>query len=47
MADFAKACGIDKEPAFAWWIPYTLQKCDILISAINIRIRKTTHKYGI
>ena len=23
-ANFAKACGIDKEPAFAWWVFHTL-----------------------
>ena len=47
IAGFAKSRGIDKEPAFSWWIPYTLQKRDIIISAINTLIRRTTHKYGI
>ena len=46
MDEFAKSCGIHKEPAFAWWILYTLQKRDIIISAINTQILKTTHKYG-
>ena len=46
-AEFAKARSIDDEPAFAWWIPYTLRKRDIILSKINARIRKTTHKYGI
>ena len=45
--EFSKSRGIDKERAFAWWIPYNLRKRDIIISAINTRIRKTTHKYGI
>jgi hypothetical protein len=47
VSEFAKARGIDDEPAFAWWVPYTLRKRDIIISAIKTRIRKTTHKYGI
>ena len=47
IAEFAKSRRIDKEPAFDWWITYTLQKRDIIISAINTRIQKTTHKYGI
>ena len=47
MDEFYKSHGIYKEPAFAWWIPYTLQKRDIIISAINTRTRKTTQKYGI
>ena len=47
VAEFARARGIDDEPAFAWWVPYTLRKRDIIISKIKARIRKTTHKYGI
>ena len=47
VAEFAKARGIDDEPAFAWWVPYTLRKKDIVLSSIKTRIRKTTHKYGI
>ena len=47
VSEFARARGIDDEPAFTWWIPYTLRKRDIIISKIKERIRKTTHKYGI
>ena len=47
VAEFAKARGIDDEPAFAWWVPYTLRKRDVILSKIKARIRKTTHKYGI
>jgi hypothetical protein len=47
VAEFAKARGIDHEPAFAWWVPYTLRKRDVILSAVRQRIRKTTHKYGI
>ena len=46
-ADFAKARGIADEAAFAWWVPYTLRKRDIILSKIKARIRKTTHKYRI
>jgi hypothetical protein len=46
-AKFAKARGISDEPAFAWWVPYTLRKRDIILSKIKARIRKATHKYGI
>ena len=46
-AEFARARSIADEPAFAWWVPYTLRKRDIILSKINARIRKTTHKYGI
>jgi hypothetical protein len=46
-AEFAKARAIADEPAFAWWVPYTMRKRDIILSKIKARIRKTTHKYGI
>ena len=46
-AEFARARSIADELAFAWWVPYTLRKRDIILSKINSRIRKTTHKYGI
>jgi hypothetical protein len=43
----AKARSIADEPAFAWWVPYTLQKLDIILTKIHAQIRRTTHKYGI
>jgi hypothetical protein len=47
VAEYVKARGIDKEPAFAWWVPYTLRKRDVIIAAVKARARKTTHKYGL
>ena len=47
LAEFAKSRGLSSEPAFAWWVPYTLRKRDVIISSIKARIRRTTHKYGI
>ena len=47
VADFAKARGIADESAFSWWVPYMLQKRDVIISKVKSRIRKTTHKYGV
>ena len=35
------------EPAFAWWVPYTLRKREVILAAVKNQIRKTTHKYGI
>ena len=46
VAVFAKAEGIDDEPAFAWWVPYTLRTRDRIISAVNSRVKKVTMKYG-
>ena len=47
LAEYAKARGIADEPAFAWWVPYTMRKRDIILSVVKSRLRKTTHKYGI
>ena len=47
VAEFAVATGIDTEPAFCWWVPYTLRKRDAILAAVRLRARKRTHKYGI
>ena len=47
VAEFATARGIAEEPAFSWWIPYTLRKRDRIISAVNKRIKRVSHKYGV
>ena len=47
VAEFARAHNIDDEPAFSWWVPFTLKQRDRIISAVNSRVRKSTHKYGI
>ena len=46
-AEFARARGINNEPAFAWWVLCTLWKRDIILSKVKARIRQTTHKHGI
>ena len=46
-AEFAKAKGIQWEPAFCWWVPYTLRKRNAIVTAVGARLRKTTHKYGV
>ena len=45
-AEYARARGIPSEPAFAWWVPYTLRKREVIHAAVKNQIRKTTHKYG-
>ena len=46
-AEYARARGILNEPAFAWWVPHTLRKREVILAVVKNRIRKTTHKYGI
>jgi hypothetical protein len=48
VAEYAVSRGIADEPAFRWWVPtYTLKKRDRIIAAINSRVKKKTHKYGL
>jgi hypothetical protein len=47
VAEYAMARSIREEPAFAWWVPYVLRKRDVIVSAVNSQVRKTSHKYGI
>ncbi len=47
VAEYASARNIAEEPAFAWWVPYVWRKPDAIVSAVNSRVRKTSHKYGI
>jgi hypothetical protein len=46
-AEFARARHIADEPVFAWWVSYTLRKCNIVLCKMKTRIQRTTHKYGI
>ena len=47
IPEFAVSQGIDSEPAFSWWVPYTLKQRNRIISAVNNRYHKRTHKLGI
>ena len=47
LAEYAVASKIDEEPAFAWWVPYTLRKRDRIIAKVKTKYWKTTHKYGV
>jgi hypothetical protein len=42
--------GLDHEPAFNWWVPHVLKKCDQTISLVHrrtTRYLKRTHKFSI
>ena len=47
VSEFAVARGVDHEPAFRWWVPYTLRCRDRIISGVNYRVKRVTHKYGV
>ena len=47
LAEYAVANGIQEEPAFAWWVKYTMKKRDRIIQKIKSKYWQRTHKYGI
>jgi hypothetical protein len=38
--------GIAYDPMFAWWVPHTLTRRNAILSAVNARVRKKIHNYG-
>ena len=48
LADYAVANDLQAEPAFAWWIPYTMKKRTMIISKMkSSKYWERTHKYGV
>ena len=47
LAEYAIQRGIDRKPAFAWWIPYVVKKRNRIISKTKSKYWTTTHKFGI
>jgi hypothetical protein len=47
IAEYVTSKRIEKEPAFSWWVPYTLKKMKSIISAVKARAKYTSHKYGV
>jgi hypothetical protein len=47
LAKYARDNRIDDEPAFAWWVPFTLRKEKRILSKIKTKYWSRTHKYGI
>ena len=41
VAEYAKAAGIQHEPAFAWWTEHVLKKRDRIIAKVTKRYRKS------
>jgi hypothetical protein len=46
VAEYAVAQSIDNEPAFVWWVPYTLKKRNRIIASASKRYNKREYKYG-
>jgi hypothetical protein len=47
LAKYAVLARITEEPAFAWWVPYTLRKRNRIIAKLKSKYWLRTHKFGI
>ena len=47
LAEYAHANNLAEEPAFAWWVPYTIRKRNRILKAMQKRYYRTTQKYGV
>ena len=47
LVEYALAQDISYQPAFDWWVHFTLKKRQSIISAVKNRFHKETHKFGI
>jgi Reverse transcriptase (RNA-dependent DNA polymerase) len=47
LAEYAIVARISEEPAFAWWVPFTIRKRDRILSKVKSKYWIRTHKFGI
>jgi hypothetical protein len=47
LAEYAIAHKLQDRPAFAWWVPFVVQKCERLISKIKTKCWVCTYKFVI
>lgn len=47
LAEYAVANLISEEPAFKWWVPYTLKKRNRIVAKVKSKYWRTTHKFGV
>ena len=47
LAGYTVSNGLQDEPAFSWWVPFTLKKRDKVINKVKSKYWSRTYKYGI
>jgi len=47
LAEYAIENGLEDEPSFAWWVPYTIKKKNRIVNKVKSKYWERTHKYGI
>ena len=47
LAEYKMVNGIQDEPYFVWWVPFTLKKRNSILHKIKPKYHQRTHKYVI
>ena len=47
LAEYAVANQLVEEPAFKWWVPFTIRKRNRILKAMKTRYHRTQQKFGI
>ena len=47
LAEYSVTNNLKDEPAFAWWVPYTLNKRKRILKKVKSKYWQRSHKYGI
>ena len=47
VARYVLSNNIADEPAFKWWVPYTMRKADAIAKVVIKRLRATRTKFGL
>ena len=47
LAEYAIVARISEEPAFAWWVPFTIRKRNRILAKVKSKYWVRTHKFGI
>ena len=47
FSEYAMSRELQDEPAFAWWVPCTINRCTRIISTVNDRYHKRTKKFAV
>lgn len=47
VAEYIKAQGLELDPSYVWWVPSVLKRRDRIVAAVQHRVLKQTHKFGV
>ena len=47
LAEYSIKYDLKDEPAFAWWVPYTLTKRERILQKVKSKYWRRTHKYSV